>query len=305
MPDYRFTMGFRLLGRSATETWYKTASNLVAAGLLGEALITARADMLYQETEFVGLRIGLVDVKRNAQLYIPGKYEFETSGLNMVVPKKGTLIKELGVTSSDQPNSCIQIVVRYDTDRSAKRYLAFVPDECVQGDPASVNLDVNQAFLTAYKAYQKLLVGGGWMIRVRDIAGANAEKKIQEWKITDAAPNPLAAFISKEAAPALEVGDKVSIKGVRRKGPDTTSYNGIWRVQAVVTPSGDTQRAIVLKGSDGLDANSIKVNGTLQKVTYKPVAITAWSWFRAGTHKRGGSFGASRGRRLTRRSVVP
>jgi hypothetical protein len=261
--------------------------------------------MLFPSTELVGVRIGIADAPRQAQLYIPGEYGIITDGLAMTLGERGTLIAPTGKQGTDISNACIHIIVRYNDTRSAKRYLAFVPDACITGEGNKVDLASIPAFANAYVAYQKILKEEGWGIYARDVAGNFVEKPIQQWVVADMAPLWIGAVMVLIGAATYEVGDKVAVKGTRRKGTDKMSYNGIYRVAKVVDDATAGTRTVFLAQSQGGDAASVKVNGKLQVVGLKNFPIQNWSWFRAGTHKRGGSFGRALGRRLTRALLDP
>lgn len=312
MAVWQFTMGFRQLGKTPTETYYHEASNIVAAGVLMSQLCAKRNAMLFDTTEWVGCRMGLAPPpgavagpKRQAQLYTPGPYVLEADGFTGTVPSRGVLVTTAPNKQVDQPNSCIQIVIRYNDTRSTKRYLSMVPDECIRGSPDSVRIGANGGFSDGYTEFQRFLTREGWMIRARSITGDFGEKDVQDWIASASDPHPMGAVLVLTDAPALAAGQKVAIKGTRRRNKAQPSYNMIYRVKAVIDSASANTRTVILGQSQGGDPASIKVLGTLQKVGYQYYPIQQWSWFRAGTHKRGVSFGASHGRRSARMLLDP
>jgi hypothetical protein len=222
----------------------------------------------------------------------------------MTVPDRGLLPYVKYKNSSDQGNACIQIVLRYGDTRSVRRYLSFVPDECLTGDPDSVVIGANDGFANAYRAFQGLITNKAWNIRARLVVKPNDEVPIQGWTASDQAPNNMGAVLILANAPQLIPGDKVAIKGTRRVGTDKTSYNAIYRVKSTLDDTTKATRTVFLDQTSSGAPTSIKVYGKLQKVDYGPFPIQKWSWFRAGTHKRGVSYGAPHGRRLKRASLV-
>lgn len=312
MSRYRLTFGFVQYTAGPTETYISPDLSDGQATAKLQKLINLRNELLNTRTQWAGVRIakegevGVLNVnKRRSVFYNPGTYQPFVINANLVVPANGTFPGNTETSSLDQFRACLQIRLKYDTDRRAIRYLGLVPDGILQGEPASARPDLLPFWHTALNNFTNELVEGGWSVKARDRGAGFTELAIIGWTSAAAAPTNLGIVLPSLPAPNIAVGDRVSVKGVRRKGTDRTSYNGHYIVDAVNTTLLPDRVIIYLRGTETGDPASVKLLGTVQKVGKNYFAIQGVEIVRAGTHKRGKPLGAPVGRRKTRLSLDP
>lgn len=305
MPVFRCTLGFRNGPFAPTETYYRTEANLAAVGPKIEKLMQLRNEMLTQTDQWVGVRIGQADAPRTGRLYSPGQYTLAGSGIAMVVPERGVLAVGTGQPRQDQGRSCIICKAYFGNSRTSTRYLSFVPDNVVRGDPDSVALGGTPFFSTDFRNFTLELVNGGWQIWARKSGSGFDPILIEDWVTAATGPSIMGPSIPTPTAPALSSTRRVKILSVRRRGTDKLSYNGTFVVQTLNTTQVPDHTIYFLRGTETGDPASIKLPGKLQIIDYQAYNISTFFAERAGIHKRGGSFGAVRGRRSKHLSLDP
>lgn len=310
---YRVVFGFQKGKFSPSETYFTTPMEPDALGAHVQKLIDARTKILPSDCQWVGVRIGKAppaeqqvnNVARRGRLYPPGTYSLQFSGILLKVPSDGSSSTAVVQGLPDQARACLQCKVVYDTDRAVTRYLSLVPDSVLTGQTQSYDIQGNPTWVEAFNAFQEELISGRWQIRARSRASGFQEVPIETWVKSESAPNLIGPVVTSATAPTYKPGEFVQIMSVRRKGTDKLSYNGRYFVESVNANTIPDKTIIFLRGSEMGNPDSIKLPGKVQRIGYTYYPIRFYIPLRAGVHKRGNSFGAVRGRRLTRVSLDP
>jgi hypothetical protein len=311
MTVYRVTFGFQNSIYGATETYYSREFGTVASFCDSLAfLIDKRNELVNVTTNWVGVRISQysgagVNRRRRSKLFPPGTYKLNRDGFSLVVPAVGGYDTVALNSKPDQSRACLQIRLTYDTDRSVMRYLAFVPDNVLYGEPASVQLDKNVVWQSRYNIFVDRVTNGDWQLQARRTGGVYDPQPIREWVQAAVAPLNLGVAIPAASALPAGIGDKIHVKNSRRKGTDKLSYNGKYYVAGVNTTLSPDNVIYYLRGTESGDASSVKLLGTVEPVAYQLYVIQGITPLRAGVHKRGKPFTTPLGRRKTRVSLDP
>jgi hypothetical protein len=308
MPNFRVTFAFQQYVFGATETYITNNVSDADIGSVIQPLITKRNDMLFNLTNWVGVRVAETTPAgglRRSRFFPPGDYTITGSGIELSVPARGARTPAAADNRPDQARSCAQLRITYDVNRTAMRYLAFVPDNVIEDEPVSINPNANPDWFSFYLSYRAELVSGRWNIRARVSETGNPKFPILNWVSSPTAPNLLGVKVAKIPGTGVGQNDKVSIKGTRRRGTDRVSYNGIFKVDRVDTTSDSTNNIYYLQTTEAGDPTSLKNMGTMQKVDFIFLPIQKAVLLRGGVHKRGKPLGTPHGRRSRRFPLDP
>ncbi len=305
MARYKVTFGFQSYVFGPSESYITGDISASALADTLNRLIGLRNNLLYDTTNWAGVRYGVVGGVRRSVFYPPGDYNLIEGGAPLVVPAKGALSSTTIINRQDQARAALQIRVTYDNDRRVIRYLSFVPDNVLYDEPASFRPQQNPSWAAAFGLFQAELISGRWFIRARKRDGAFMPRPIVDWVQSSTSPTNLGVVLPAAPAPGIVQGQMIQISGVRRKGWDKLSYNGRYFVQSVNTTLQPDFVVYYLRQTEAGDPASIKLPGTIQPIGYDYFAIQGYSGIRAGTHKRGKPLGTPLGRRKTRVSLDP
>lgn len=311
MPRYRVTMVLQQGVFGISETLYTNVVTATGLTTRLNTLMTLRNNLLFTSTNWVGIRYSVAPnpagapADRRSVFYPPGTFTTIEGGAPLNVPAQGLIIPANKQQGSDQARACLQTRVTYDTDRRAVRYMGFVPDAILGGEPASYNIGQDPAWDTKFEAYKLELKNGNWAIKARDKSGAFAAVKITNWVQSASAPTNLGVVLPAAPPFGATVGEMIQVQGVRRKGTDKLSYNGRYFIDAINTTLLPGYVIYYLRGTEIGDPASIKLPGNIQRVGYAYFTIEAFSGIKAGVHKRGKPQGTPLGRRKTRVSLDP
>lgn len=312
MPHYAVTFGFQKGTMGPTETYISpsvSGSNAVAQV---QSLINRRNSILFNNVAWAGIRLSLApslapanNNKQRSSFYPPGTYRWLQTGVDLVVPAFGSYVTTTVLRRPDQTRSCIQIRLTYDTDRQTTRYLSFCPDNVILDEPASVNLDLLPDWRDKFFLFRDEIIAKGWSIKARARGAGFEEIPITKWVQALTAPTNVGVAVANLPAPSIGLNDRVSIKGVRRRGTDSLSYNGTYLVYGINTTLEPDSIIFYLNGTEIGDPASIKLRGTIQKKGYTYSPIQQIEAVRGGVHKRGKPLGTPRGRSKTRAKLDP
>ena len=305
MARYKVTFGFVKYTMGPTENyvtpdWTSTQAN---DGI--QNMMTARNAMLFTDWLWAGVRISDAVNKQRSVFYPPGSYHPFGPALTLNVPSNGTYAPGGTDNRSDQTRAVMQIRLTYDTDRRVIRYLSGVPDGILKDEPASLNFTDFPTWVTRYNTWTNILINAGWSIRARNRGTGFSEIPITNWTQAAGSPTNLGVVIPDAPPSGITAGQFVSIKGVRRKGTDTLSYNGRYVVDSINTTLIPGSLIVYLRGTESGEPASIKLLGTIQRIGYTYFPIQQVEAIRAGIHKRGKPLGTPLGRRKKRLSLDP
>lgn len=313
MPRYTVTIGMAQASIGGNEAYISpdlTDDNATAAV---QELLRLRRQCLPAACIFTGVRISKAavltapsDNKQKSAFNPPGSYHPFRRDHTLLIYSNGNLVDTEGTkTAGDQARACLQVRLTYDVDRRVIRYFNFVPDGVLQREPNSVNMNAVPAWKTNFDNFWKFLIDNHWAIKARNRGDGFGEFQIKGWVQAATAPFNVGVLVEQSPTPGLEVNDRVAIRGVRRRGTDKTSYNGVYTVRNFVLAYEGSKNAYFLLASETGDPASVKKNGFLRKVGYTYYDIGHYEAIRAGIHKRGKHLGTPSGRRLKRVLLDP
>lgn len=305
MPIYKITMGFRRGRFTATETFWTNASDLNAVGVNLQELVNARNELHFQTTQWVGIRITEAGVPRKGKLYPPGVYTALNAGIPLTIPAQGNLVDGDQPVGADQERACLQIRVEFDTNRHTTRYMAFVPDAVITTELKALTFGGFPGLKMLFDNYVAEVISSRWLIKCRDRRTGFAPANINNWTQSASDPKNLGIVLVSATAPPIVQGEFVQISNVRRRGTDKVSYNGRYYVDAINSTLQPGNMIYYLRGTEEGDPASVKLPGTVQRIGTDYQPIQRWLPFRAGIHKRGGSFGRAVGKHSKRISLDP
>lgn len=306
MPSVRYRVTFALQtgGIGASETYISPQVEVGSAAGIIDALIRSRNTMLFTITTWRSVRIGLYGERRRSTPYPPGTYRPFAAAATITVPGTGLVTTTPIAARPDQARSCLQVRVRFDSDRSTLRYLSFVPDGILYDEAKGVDFSQAPAgWSAAYANFQDRLINDGWGLKAQQKSGGFAPKTIANWVTSAAAPNLMGFVLPALPAPGIAVTEEVQVSGVKRKGTDRTSYNGKYVVQAINETTLPGSLIYYLRNTEAGDPASIRKMGTVNRIAYDVFGFQQLTSIRPGVHKRGKPQGVPSGRRQSRASL--
>jgi hypothetical protein len=311
MPVFRVTIGWHMSSVGFSETLV-TKNNVAATSIRDtvQELLTARAQLLWQNQEFDGVRVSdLGDIAgplrgdRKGQFLIPGQHKLFASAKPLDVPIRGGRSILPPGDQPDQANAVLHLRCSLSNGTQKMRYLGGIPDNISIYEPAVLDLSKNKNWSDRLDEYIAILIKS-WGVLGRKNDGDYAPRQVTQAVLQAPAPALLGVRLLAATAPALAIGDQVHLKGFRMCRGISKSLNKKWYVDSIVTDvSPGTGRTIYLKGSEGYLPSEIKVLGTLTKVGYGVLSFEHIEAYRVRTHKRGRPLGSRVGRRKTPLSV--
>lgn len=312
MPRYKVTIGLSRSVYSPSESYITPVVSATNLSAKLNTLIEKRNALLYNTVEWIGIRIGQIPTDANdpsqgrrSAVYPPGSTILPQGGVALVVPELGAIASANKQERPDQAKASLISRLTFDDDRRVVRYISFPPDKVLFDEPLSFLPSNFPAWEVSWNTFCAELSSGGWSIRARNNGTGFAPIKIIQWVQTTPNATPLGVVIPNADAAGMTQGRMIQIKSVRRKGTDRTSYNGKYFIDSVNNTFATGLTAIYLRATETGVPASIKLPGTIQIVNYYYAPITVFSGVKAGTHKRGNSFGRPVGKRKTRVSLDP
>jgi hypothetical protein len=299
MATNRVTFFFQSSVYGWSETWWITGNDLVSIRTPIENYLGLRMAMLPQNMTCNGVRWAIEGQARKGRILLPPNAELADK-VWMSIPRNGTAPIG-GEFAPDQMRACLQLEVLVGNQRLSTRYFLPAPDAVVETEPASLILSQAPNWFSAFNKWRNQVLADGWMVKGIQGAGGALEKSIVTWATQDAPPNFLTVTVPNLLLLPIAEETSVIVRGVRMVRRGLESPNGTWVVHSAtanVTPV-NTQ-TVVLRLASGFDPSTFKTLGKIrlkEAVYVKPDRLFL---LRAGVHKRGGPFGRSAGRRLTR-----
>lgn len=282
--------------------YYIPATNPVDASDAAVALAGFRGACLGRNAYLVALRLSSFPANRVV-------YDIAFSPLN----DTGTWPADPsgGNWSSDQANACLK--VRMWGGVAAKTLnLAGVPDNVILTGPAypdgyALGVDFDMVF-DAYMSYLVAPLGSSnWGFRTR-----LSEFPAQVVGLVSNALYPqmlgvvVGSALVSVAHPGhnLGVGEEVYLSGWRRRNTRVPGLEGAYEVLGVLPPAAPPavqNYTYFLANTGSVDPLNFLGLGTVDVLDYMVTPYARWGISKAGTRKRGGSFGLPVGRSPTRR----
>lgn len=300
MPVYRITTGYGQANMGWSESWYSPDDEAPAIAPKLNALLMARAKLLWDVHSFIGVRIAQVGSRRKS-IYLPAGQRFwNAAGQNVIIPPKGLKTGAGQSTRPDQLRVAMQLRVTYGTGFQTLRYLAGIPDSISATEPVTDDLQGDKQWVNDFANYLGLLIGDGWQINALD--QTNQERTIRSITLQEAAPGLVGVGVLTGETLAAQPGDRVHIRGMTVNPclANRKTLNGVWVVDTVNTTLTTGQVVYFLKGTQGTDITRFRFLGSIQKVGKAFADITAINVHRVGIHRRGKPFASPVGRRKTR-----
>jgi len=312
MPVYRTTFVFAKHTYCASETYYsgnwtpsRYVENLTRLMNLRNKLLFASFDWVYVRMSEEG-PLNEANLKRRKSIRRrPGLYHIFGQGSPTEFPARGNYYISSVNNRPDQVKACGLVEVGFDNGRETRRYFVGVPDAMIQDEPQTFSKSGNPRWWDLFKDFRSNMIDMGWQIKARATTGDYRPQRILRWRHRDTSPSVLGLEMDANTFLRPTGAQFVSIQGVRRKGTDKLSYNGRYLVDQVVLGTGGAPTIVYLAGTEGANAGSIKLPGTMQWVGDAYYPIERFEIVAATTHKRGNGLAGHRGRRLTRISLDP
>lgn len=312
MPRYAVTFGFVQHIIGATETYITGDVTGTIRRDNIQNLIDLRNGFLFSSVQWTGVRVtqipdppGVNNNKQKSAFMVPGIHEPWGDGKFITIPRVGGWAGNASHPNPDQARACIIQRFRYDTDRWARRFLAFASDDVLMNEPGGVDLNGDPLWTKEWQKFIAELVSGRWYIKARRRDAGYEEIPIVRWVQSQTAPANIGVVVNSLPAPGITENMRISIKGTRRRGTDRVSYNGQYTVRNVNEAFETGKFAYYLQGTESGDPDSVKKNGTIQRVGHNYYTIQAVAAHKVGVHKRGKPLGTPVGKRLKRISLDP
>lgn len=210
----------------------------------------------------------------------------------------------------DQAKACVQVALDGQVTGGGPvsadtKYVAGIPDALIQTGPGGTLIfSAVPGWNDRFAQYMEALQAGGFAFYGIRNPPSPLPKNIISWVNEAAAPNRLILTVGSQLqanATPLVAGNKVHVRGIRNNVSRTPRAVGIWRVAAVAGPDASGNYSYTLANSSGFTASDILTPGTAESVTNVYFTyIGTGTPLRATAHKRGATYGASRGRSRAR-----
>lgn len=304
MPAYRVTCFYNQYVMGWSETYItRTVSASNAAALITQ-LVQNRNEILWNNASWVGVRVAIESDRRRSSVYLPGVSTFDGGG-TITVPATGAFDNPTSTEKADQLRAVMQFNVGFDDTRKVLRYLSSIPDALSATEAGTLQKDRAPQWWQKWVAFAGFLVAQGFQIRARTKPPADPEFQGRNLVLQAAAPGLLGVAVDAAPAPNIVLGDRVHLRGWRRKNRGGISLNGQFFVVSVNTTLIPDQVVFFLRGTAGQDPDDWKILGTIQRVRFGLFAMQNINHHRVGIHKRGRPTMAPHGRRLSRLTLDP
>lgn len=265
--------------------------------------LDSRVGFMFDNQVVRGLRVSEVGASRVGIFLPPGTFPWPSSANAVSVPDTGKITITQTTRRPDQARVAINMRMSYGNPTLiSTRYLSSVPDAVTNYEPFGVRLDGDTTWFLAWKKWRDNLTGIGmgspaWTIRHKVRTGDSTPVGVSYLVSQSSAPSLLGLAIPVTGAPAWTVGDRVSLTGFRMKSCTCPKLLGSYVVDRRDTELAPDYVIYFLRGSAGLDPDSVKTVGYAALEAYQYSDITGALLVRAGIHQRGNSASRRRGRR--------
>ncbi len=309
-PNYVITLGFGSANRGATEQYITPALGTTQAILTAvETMVGQRMALSSQIVSLVGVRVAQYATKRQSFLLLPGKVPWPNSTLEITLPARGTYAQDGSNGDPSEFRASMNCKVGYGLGRVTTRYICSPPSGVVSPEPVAFFQGANPTWFQKLRVLTGNLVSTGWSIRGQLIGQATTYYPIGQI-VNGTQTTPLLGLLFPTApgpVPSVTLGTRVAIQGTRAaSGSRGATINGVWSVQSSNTTDFPGNTVVYLQNSQGNNAASLRVtsNSVLRIQAFQLFPISSWTPYRTGIHKRGNVPFASRGRRLSRATLV-
>jgi len=300
MSRYRVTLGFLKHTMGPTETYITPDVQVGNATALIQRMIDLRSEILFDTVSYTGVRISTEGVKARSVMYPPGGFYPFVKGQVLTVPERGKKSSSAVTARPDHTRTCLQVRLTYDTDRRCVRYFNFPPDAITLDEPGTIFMSGDLPYALGFDKFWNELIEKGWAINARNRGEGYASFAIKDWVQASSSPANLGVSVPLLPAPGIQLGDKVKISGVRRRGRDQTSYNGEYLVHSVNPTLVPDMVVYYLRGTESGDPETVRIPGTITKLGKAYFPIQSAEALRTGSHKRGKPLGSPSGRAVRR-----
>lgn len=309
-PNYVITLGFGSANRGATEQYITPALGTTQAIINAiQTMVNQRMALSTQIVSLVGVRVAQYGTKRQSFLLLPGTVPWPSSNLQIKLPSRGTYSQDGNNGDPSEFRASINCKVGYGQGRVVTRYISSPPAGLISPEPVAFFRNGNPVWFNNFDLFQGNLVSTGWSVRGQLIGQATTYYPIGAI-VNGPQTVPLLGLLfptNPGPVPAVTLGIRVAVQETRAAvGSRGATLNGIWSVQSSNTTDFPGNTVVYLQNSAGNNAASLRVTGTsvLRVQQFQLYPIASYQPYRSGIHKRGNVPFSSRGRRLTRATLV-
>lgn len=203
--------------------------------------------------------------------------------------------------SADEANVCV-ICTAYSTIQNhARKFLAGCPDVMVRTDPLGPFVVGVPSWKSLFDQYANQLYSQPkWTFKARipaAAAGAFAPVAVQNWQQDPTGNGNWDILVSAAAGPPFNIGGTIQLRGFKMNSRAYVSFNGVYTIGSVTNgPVGGTVW-LQLLNSKAVAGAQVAIPGNARAVDYQLYPYTSIIPTGQGSHKRGNSGLASRGKR--------
>lgn len=293
----RCTMFFHLDRAGWSESHINTAATINAA-VRNDFVELFKARMQLSTAPVVAFRgrMSLLNSPRSSVL-------LDNVSMNQIQQSLGSPVA--ANDKADQPKAAA-LCRFYATDVSKKNlYISGIPDAIITEDPEGLPAHVNPLWQARFDAYKAQLINGRWGYRGRVPPTVAPAVPVAALSTLQRESDGAFGVTVAHNALAVAEGDKLQLRNFKMNLAGQLSPNGVWEVLAfnASSPTADKD-SIYFRRSTMIDAEEVRLLGTVGKVVYDVFPYTSGIIVSQTTHLRGNSFLFGRGRRASR-AVVP
>lgn len=314
MPVYRITTYWNQSTLGVSETWWtngNVATTAISARI--QNFVNLRAAMMFDNQEFVGFRIADLGTlengfsqKRKSIYFIPGKQTLPGVTAPIIFPARGLQSIATGPLKPDQLRAAMQLRLIHSDGSQTIRYLAGIPDQVSNYEPASLDINVTPGYAISLNNFLAELATN-WAIVARTTQTTDPYLPVTKALRQESSPSLFGVAVNAAGSPTpnIAVRDQVHLRDFLSR-PRVPSVNGSkWQVDSINTTLLPGYLVYFLGASSAVDPSIIKKLGTIQRVRYRLAPIQLVQPVRVGIHKRGSPSPTPRGRRVTRPTLDP
>lgn len=284
------------LGRASwTEThYYLASSDFLTAAAAAATLANARSQLLGVGATMGPLRISDVPANRNVDdvqyNHGTGSWPADPTGL---------------LYAAQHPNVALLVRLQGPTQNKLL-YLGGCPNKIFNQPGGSVpGVTFDGVFNPPFFAYMGLLTNSGgspgsspWGFRARNSTG-----ELSATSLVQNAAYPGMIGVVTQSPPTWSQGQEVWLTGWRRINTGLPGLSGGWVVGGILAPVPPATGpwTTFLANSGGVSTTNFRAPGQINGLNYSYVPYETYAVLKAVTRKRGGSYGAPRGRSRARR----
>jgi hypothetical protein len=204
--------------------------------------------------------------------------------------------------SAQGPDAVIVNYIGPSLANHSRHYFAGVPNVLIRTNPQGPWVIGDQGWGNTFNAYKSVLLANGWVMRCRTNPTIPNPPAPVVWGLDST--STYLTITCPTIAGVIVNSSKIQIRGTKMASRAYASPNGSWPVIAAAAPVGGNT-AYTLGGTQGIAFAQIQFGtGNAQLVDYTLVQYTTALLGREGTHKRGNSPLAPRGKRRTVQRIL-